>query len=72
MTAEASMDMLQRRERNQRWLADHLGISQAHMTLLLQGKRQWTDDLKRQVADILQAPAWLLFPENDNVKAACK
>jgi len=43
---EAIENMGRRRE----WVAEQMGISPSYLSLLLTGKRRWTDDLQRRLA----------------------
>jgi plasmid maintenance system antidote protein VapI len=51
--------------RRQVWLAEQLDISPAYMTYLLNGRRQWTPELKTKVAAILGVPEGVLFLSSD-------
>jgi len=45
------------------WLAKQLNISPSYLTLLLQGKRRWTERLKCETERVLMFPREILFFE---------
>lgn len=49
----------------QEWLARELGISDAYLSRLLSGERNWTNALKDEVARLLMIPRQVLFFEDD-------
>lgn len=46
---------LDRQGMTQRQLADAVGISYSHVSLLLSGRRRWYIEMAQQVADVLEA-----------------
>jgi len=60
------------------WVAAQMGISQSHLTRLLNGERRWLPQLRSKIADVLGVPEGVLFFDLDNrqtddtVSAACK
>jgi len=55
--------ILEQRGIRRLWLAEQLGISPSYLTLLLQGKRHWTEKLKDETERVLMIPRQILFFE---------
>jgi transcriptional regulator with XRE-family HTH domain len=56
--------VLRQRERTISWLAGKLGISASYMWRVLHGERRPTPRIKRRIAEVLDVPESLLFPED--------
>jgi DNA-binding Xre family transcriptional regulator len=58
-------DLLAARGIKRRWLAGRLGISDAQLSLLMAGKRNYTDYLDR-IAHVLAVPLWAVCPDRED------
>jgi transcriptional regulator with XRE-family HTH domain len=57
--------VLRQRERSIRWLAAKVGVSDTLLWRVLRGQRRARPELRRRVAEVLELPEALLFPEVD-------
>lgn len=53
--------IMEKRGIRQDWLAAQLGISEAYVSLLRSGRRQWTTELKKEASRVLMLPVEVLF-----------
>jgi transcriptional regulator with XRE-family HTH domain len=56
-------EVLRQRERSVRWLAGKVGCSPSLLHLIVDGKRRARPELRRRIAEVLDVPESLLFPE---------
>jgi transcriptional regulator with XRE-family HTH domain len=60
------------------WVAAQMGISQGHLTRLLNGQRRWLPHLRSRISEVLGVPEGVLFfdPDDrqtdDNVSVGCQ
>jgi transcriptional regulator with XRE-family HTH domain len=57
----AIWEIIEERGVRQVWLAQKLGVSEAHVSLLRSGKRRWTSELQNKAAQVLMLPRSVLF-----------
>jgi hypothetical protein len=57
--------VLEYRGVRQNWLAQHLGVSDALLSLLLSGKQRWRREYRAKAAFLLQVPEDILFFDLD-------
>jgi hypothetical protein len=65
MPRDCVRPILTERGTDAEWLARKMGITSAYLSLLLNGKRRWTDDLKDRAASLLLVPRTVLFFEGE-------
>jgi plasmid maintenance system antidote protein VapI len=59
--ADIVRDVLRRHERNQSWLARHLGVHRAHLSRILSGEFPTTDRVRVRMCEVLNLPESVLF-----------
>lgn len=55
--------VLRQRERTIRWLAFKVGVDPSSLWRILHGQRRARPELRRRIAEVLDLPESILFPE---------
>lgn len=63
--------MLNMKDRDQQWLAKKMGVSAPYLNDLLQGRRNWSDDMKLKACAALEVPPAYLFDRVHEQRCAC-